>query len=44
VLQSAYHNDKKLKYLDSFLSRYVYYSFMRWCQRMGEVLSLETNN
>lgn len=42
VLEAHYHETKKLKYLDSFLTRYIYYSFTRWLNRMKMFLSLET--
>ena len=35
-----YRDNKKLKYMDSFLTRYVYYSFQRWCVRLGQFLSV----
>ena len=34
------HNTQKLPYFDSFFTRYVYYSFTRWCKRMGQFLSV----
>lgn len=40
VLEYNTHHEKKLKYLDSFLTRYVYYSFTRWWTRVGQFLSL----
>lgn len=44
VLEYNIHNERRLKYLDSFLSRYVYYSFTRWMQRMGQFLSLDSHD
>lgn len=41
VLEYNAHNEKKLPYMDSFLTRYVYYSFTRWWTRMGQFLSLQ---
>jgi hypothetical protein len=39
VLEYNSHNEKRLKHLDSFLTRYVYYSFTRWWTRMGQFIS-----
>lgn len=41
VLEYNAHNEKKLPYMDSFITRYVYYSFTRWWTRMGQFLSLQ---
>lgn len=43
VTERNMYNSKRLKYLDSFLTRYIYYSFTRWWTRMGQFLSFETN-
>lgn len=42
VLEYNSHNEKKLKYLDSFLTRYIYYSFSRWWTKVCLVFSLES--
>lgn len=38
VLEPNYQNSKKLRYFDSFLTRYIYYSFQRWAIRMKQFL------
>ena len=40
ILEAHANQTKKLKYFDSFLTRYIYYSFERWCTRFGQLLSI----
>lgn len=44
ILEPSLENTKKLKYLDSFLTRYIYYSFQRWLIRMRQFLSFEQSD